>query len=83
MVHKIHTRLRTQWMLLQQGLKSGKLTKDQAVSIRDSFRSIRQQEVSFFRQNKNHDLTADQQSQLNAMLDKNSAILGETVPAGQ
>jgi hypothetical protein len=82
-VHQINTRLRTQWMLIAQGLKSGKLTKDQAASLRASLKSTRLQEVSFFKQNGNHDLTTAQQTQLNTLLDKNSGTLAETVPSGE
>lgn len=78
LVHQVNTRVRKQWLLIQQGLKNGKLTKDQATSLRTSLKSIRQQEVTFFRQNNKHELTSDQQNQLNSTLDKNSSTLGET-----
>ncbi len=83
LTHQVNSRIRDQWMLIQQGLKSGKLTKEQATALRGSLKSVRVQEVSFFKQNGNHDLTSAQQSQLNGMLDKNSSELGETVPAGE
>ena len=79
LVHQFNLRLRNQWVLIQQGLKSGKLTKDQAISLRGNLKSARQQEVGFFKLNKNHDLSTDQQGQLNALLDKNSSVLNEPV----
>jgi hypothetical protein len=61
--------------------KSGKITPQQADSLKASLKSVRQQEVTYLKQNSNHELTADQESQLNALLDKNSATIGET-PTG-
>lgn len=81
--HQLNTRLRSQWMLVQQGLKSGKLTKEQANTLKTSLRSVRQQEVSFLKESGNHDLTSAQLTQLNTLLDKNSSAIGETVPVGQ
>ena len=79
-VHQINLRLKNQLILIQQGYKKGKFTKDQADSLRAAIRAVRSQEVSFFKQNGNHNLTADQQNQVNASLDRNSATLGE-IPA--
>jgi hypothetical protein len=76
--HQINLRLRNQWTLVQKGIKSGKFTKEQGASFRADLKSVREQEVGFFKQNKSHELTADQQSQLDASLDKNSSTLGET-----
>jgi hypothetical protein len=76
--HQINLRLRNQWMLVQQGLKSGKFTKAQGTTYRASLKAIREQEVGFFKQNKNHELTTDQVSQLNTALNQNSSTLGET-----
>lgn len=81
--HQVNTRLRSQWMLVQQCLKSGKLTKEQASTLKASLRSVRQQEVSFLKESGNHDLTSAQLTQLNSLLDKNSSAIGETVPVGQ
>jgi hypothetical protein len=82
-LRQINIRLRNQSIRIQRDLKSGKLTKDQAVSLRANLKSVRQQEISFFKQNGNHDLTTAQQGQINALLDKNSGALGETVPSGE
>lgn len=77
-LHQINTRLRAQWKLIQQGVKSGKVTKDQASALRSDLKSVRQQEVGFIKQDGKQDLTTDQVSQLSALLDKNSTTLGES-----
>ncbi len=71
-------RIMNQWKLITTGLKSGKLTEQQAVILRDSLKSIHKQQSTFLRTNTNHQLTSDQQSQLDTLLDKNSQLLGET-----
>ncbi len=76
--HQINLRLKNQWMLVQQGLKSGKFTKAQGASYRASLKAVREQEVGFFKLNKSHQLTTDQVSQLNTSLNQNSSTLGET-----
>lgn len=75
--HQINMRMRTQWLLIQKGYKAGKFTKDQVATFKASLRATRQLEVNFFKQNGNHELTADQKSQLDNKLDQNSSILGE------
>src|ERR1039457_257383 len=74
-IHQINTRLRTQWKLIQQGVKSGKITQAQAANLRADLKSVRQQETVYFKQNGNHTLTADQENQLNQSLNKNSSTL--------
>lgn len=76
--HQINLRLRNQWVLVQKGIKSGKFTKEQGATYRASLKAVREQEVGFFKQNKNHELTTDQVSQLNTTLNQNSSALGET-----
>ncbi len=78
LVHAINQRIKNQMKLTQVDVKSGKLTKEQAQTIRASLRDIRLQEFTFFKQNKSHSLTTDQISQLNQSLDKNSTLVGET-----
>jgi hypothetical protein len=76
--HQINLRLRNQWMLVQKGIKSGKFTKEQGATYRASLKAVREQEVGFFKLNKNHELTTDQVTQLNTALNQNSSSLGET-----
>ncbi len=70
-------RLQNQWLLVQLRTKSGKFTKDQADSLRTNLKLIRDQELAFYKQNNKHQLTNDQQKQLNKLLNKNSKALGE------
>ncbi|HEY5039178.1 MAG TPA: hypothetical protein VIJ93_08925 [bacterium] len=74
-VHQINMRLRAQMRLVQQGFKSGKLTKDQAASLRTDLKSVRQQEMAFFKQNGKKDLTTNQQTQLDQALDINETSI--------
>ncbi len=76
-VHQIAERLMNQWRLTAVGVKSGKITQQQATEIRASLKTIHQQQVSDFKASSNHELTADQQNELNSELDKNSQVLGE------
>jgi hypothetical protein len=41
-------------------------------------KTIREQEVVFMKQNGDHEVTTDQQSQLNALLDKNEQTISGT-----
>lgn len=74
-------RLMNQTKLITIGVSKGKITKQQEKDLRASLKNIHQQEMSFRKANANHLLTADQASQLNALLDKNSQALGETPPS--
>ncbi|GEM_PF-6360734 len=81
LVHQFNTRLKNQLMLIQAGLKSGKLTNDQAAALRTSLASARQQEIAFFQQNGSNNLTTAQQAKLNVLLNQNSATLNEPASA--
>lgn len=74
----INARQKNQWKLMQTGLKSQKITKEQAQGIRSNLKNVRLQELKFFKLNTKPMLTQDQLSQLNSLLDKNSSLLGET-----
>src|SRR5260221_11868244 len=77
LAQQINKRLRTQLKLIQKGLRTGKLTKEQAISLRESIKSTRQQMLPFLKQNGNFELTTDQQKQLNRGLDSNSSTIDE------
>lgn len=77
-LRQIDKRLRAQYMLISKGVKEGKITQSQGSGLKASLKSVHQQAVSFFKANSDHELTADQQGQLNSLLDKNSQALGET-----
>jgi hypothetical protein len=79
LAHSVNLRLKTEWKEIQLGVKSGKISKSQGDSLRAQLKGVRQQETAFFKQNNNHEITADQQTQLNASLDKTElAISGKT-----
>jgi hypothetical protein len=75
---QIHSRIRTQMKDIRVAVKSGKLTPDQAKTLKLALVSTRKQELLFLKQDGANDLTSDQQSQLNQMLNKNSSSIGET-----
>ena len=71
-IHSVNVRLKQQMRQVRKDLKAGKLTKDQAKAAFAKFKSIRQQELQFFRQNGKKEITSDQKNQLNAALDQNN-----------
>jgi hypothetical protein len=71
-VHSVNVRLRQQMRQVRKDLKAGKITKDQAKAAWEKFKGIRVQELQFFKQNGQKEITADQKNQLNAILDKNT-----------
>ena len=79
--HQVNLRMKKQWVLIQKGIKSGKITKTQAASLRTSLKATREQEITFLKQNGTRELAVDQQSQLNSSLNQNSSTLGETANA--
>jgi hypothetical protein len=56
-------------------VKSGKLTKSQARAVREQVKAIRIQELQFFKENGNKQLTTDQLTQLNNSLTQLSPSL--------
>lgn len=82
-VRRINLRIRIQTKLIMLGVKKGNLTKKQAKTLEESLTTIRQKELAFFKQNGKPDLTPTQQNQLDKLLDKNSAVLGETTSSSK
>ena len=76
--HQINLRLKNQMKLIILGGKSGKFTTSQTQTMKAGLKSIRQQELGFFKLNGNHELTPVQQTQLNQAMNANSTTLGET-----
>lgn len=78
---EIHTRMKNQRERIVSGLKSGKLTQDQAKALENKVEAVRGQMRSDFEQNKQSGqkgLTDEQLQQLNQMLDESSlAIFGD------
>jgi hypothetical protein len=75
---QVRTRIREQLILIVQGLKSGKLTNRQAQTLRKGLDALHEKEKSYRKQNRNDELTASQQAEINNSLNKNSKRLGET-----
>ncbi len=87
-IKEVHARMHDQMIRVRAGVKSGKLTKEQAQALKASLKAVRAQMQADFTTNGKKELTPDQLAQLNQMLDANSkTIYGEkhddsTVPAG-
>ena len=88
-IKEIHTRMRDQMLRIHQGVKTGKLTQEQAQTLMTSLKAVREQMQADFTTNGNKELTDSQVAELNQMLDANSKIIygekhdtGSTVPAG-
>ncbi len=65
---KVSIRLRQQNIQIQRDLRAGKLTKDQAKSLKAQVETIRKQEITFLKQNGTKTLTDSQVTQLNQQL---------------
>jgi len=76
--HSVHVRIRTQIRDIKMSLKSKKLSPSEAKNLKLSLLKVRKQELVFLKQNGSQDLTSDQKSQLDQMMDKNSSSIGET-----
>lgn len=75
LTHAINVRLATQWKEIQTDLRNGKIRPQQAFALKTTLKKVRLQEITFFKQNNNHELTTDQQTQLNAILDQNEQAI--------
>jgi len=69
-MHGLNMKLRQQMRQVRIDLKAGKLTKEQAKAAFEKLKAVRMQENQYFRQNGQKDITADQKSQLEQMLDQ-------------
>ena len=56
---------------VHQDLKAGKLTPEQAKAQMEKLKDLRKQELEFFRQNGQKEITADQRSQLEGKMTSN------------
>jgi hypothetical protein len=80
---EIRGRFKLQRNRIQQGLKSGVLSKDQAAGLMEKLKSIMDQAKAFFLQNGKKSLTADQKAQINQLLDENSKVIYQAKHPGQ
>ena len=67
-MHALNNEIRHRLRQIHKDLKSGKLTPDQAKAQMEKLKMARKQELVFFRQNGQKEITADQKSQLDQML---------------
>lgn len=75
-MEKLQLRMRHQVAQIQREAKLGKLTKDQAKSLKAQVETIRKQEITFLKQNSTKTLTDDQVNQLNQQLN----TLSKSIP---
>ncbi len=73
---KVVIRLRQQNIQIQRDLRAGKLTKDQAKSLKTQVETIRKQQITFLKQNGTKTLTDAQVAQLNGQLN----ALSKSIP---
>lgn len=73
-LHSLNLRLRRQMRQIQKDLRAGKITKIQAKAAWEKLKTVRRQELDYFRRNGQKEITADQKNQLNTTLDENSGI---------
>jgi predicted RNase H-like nuclease (RuvC/YqgF family) len=77
-IKEIRGRLQEQMKRIQEGVASKKLTQDEAKDLRSKVAAVRDQMKADIQQNNKTELTEEQYTQLNQMLDDNSkAIAGE------
>jgi methylphosphotriester-DNA--protein-cysteine methyltransferase len=75
---EVHARIHEQAVRIKAGVKTGKLTKEQAHALLVSLKAVRAQIKADFTANGKKMLTQDQLAQINQMLDDNSkSIYGE------
>lgn len=68
-IHEVHHRMRDINDRIKEGVKTGKMTKDQAETLRQQLKSIQQEMEADYKTNGNRELTEDQKKQLNQELD--------------
>jgi len=73
--HSVNLQVRAQMQQIQKDLKSGKLTKDQAKSAFSNLKAMRQQEIKYFHQNGQKEITPDQKNQMEKTLSVNAGSI--------
>jgi hypothetical protein len=74
-MHAVNVQIRLQKRQIFSEVKSGKLTKAQAQAQLEKLKAVRRQELEFFRQNGQREITSGQKAQLQQMLGQNAAPL--------
>jgi hypothetical protein len=74
-IHSVNIILRQQMRQVQKDRKSGKLTEAQAKAAWENLKSIRLQELEYFKQNGQKEVTSEQKSQLTGVLNQNAGSI--------
>ncbi len=72
-MHAVNLVIRQQMRQIPKDLKAGKITKAQAQADWENLRNIRKQELEYFKQNGQKEITANQKSQITASLNQNAS----------
>lgn len=75
-INRLTILLRQQNIQISRDLRAGKLTKDQAKSLKVQVEAVRKQEITFLKQNSTKTLTDTQATQLNEQLN----TLSKSIP---
>ena len=81
-IKAIWERVRNQNERIKAGVKNGKLTKEEAVTLHSKVKSIREEMQSDIQSNGKRELTEDQFNQLNQELDANSTAIHDEKSEG-
>ena len=71
-MRNVNMRMMEQMRDISRAVHSGKISKDQAKTLREQVKAIRKQQLDFMKLNGKRDMTPDQVSQINQALDANS-----------
>lgn len=74
-MHAFQMEVRLQMRQIQKDLKTGKITTSQSKAAMLNLRDVRLQELDFFKQNGNREITPEQKTQLEQLLNQNGASL--------
>jgi hypothetical protein len=72
LLYQVNIAMKQQMRKIGEDQKGGKLTVDQAKTLRNNLKTIRKQVANYFKSNPNRELTADQAAQINQQLQTNS-----------
>ncbi len=74
-IHSVNIVLRQQMRQIQKDRKSGKLTEVQAKAAWENLKSLRRQELEYFKQNGEKEITSEQKSELTSALSQNAGSI--------
>ena len=75
LAHAVEVRAKAQSQNIQSGFKAKKIGQAKAESLNTQLREIHRQELAFFKKNGRHEITPEQQAQLNSLLDKSQQTI--------